>query len=352
MKRIFIISFIIVLFVGGCTVILLLNKQKIEQKSKLEGNLESIPVYVREIRKASLGGTIEVNGSFSAIHELNLQSEGQGKVLLLNVNTGDFVKAGQVIAQLDDELVRSQLSLSAAVLDKARADLKKYEGLLKADAISSQQVEDVKLALKKAETDFATLKKQLDFTAIKAPIQGTITKRYIETGSLLMPGSPVAEIVDISRLKFIAQVAESEAVQIGKGQHVTLTTTIFPGISYRGTVVSVGVKAGDARRFPVEIEMVNDPSHPLKAGMFGTAQFGSAVQKEALIIPRNAIVGSIKSPRVYVAENNKAVLREIRIGSANDYEVEVLEGLREGELVVISGQINLDNNVTVKIVNK
>jgi len=351
MKRIIIISLIIILFVGGCTAILLLNKHKIEEKSKLEGNLESIPVYVQEIRMDTLGGSFEVNGSYSAIHELNLQSEGQGKVLTLNANVGDFVRVGQVIAQLDDELLRSQLSMGNAALDKARTDLKKFEGMLKADAISSQQVEDMKLALRKAETDVAVLKKQLEFTTIKAPIQGNITKRHIEIGSLLMPGSPVAEIVDISRLKFIANVAETEATQVHKGDVVALTTTIFPGITYKGTIVSVGVKADDARRFPVEIETVNDPAHALKAGMFGTVHFGSGNTREALVIPRNAIVGSIKAPRVYVVENNKSVLRDIRIGSANDHQVEVLDGLKKGEIVVISGQINLDNNVSVKIIN-
>lgn len=331
--------------------ILLLNKKKIEEKSKLEGNLETIPVYVMAVKKASLGGDFEVNGSFMAIHELTLMSEGQGKVIDLPVNTGDFVQSGQVIARLDDELVRSQLELANASLDKARADLKKYEGLLKADAISGQQVEDVKLALKKAETDVTTLKKQLDFATIKAPIQGTITSRAIEKGSLLMPGSPVVDIVDVSRLKFIANVAESEAVQILKGQKIQITSSLHPGKKYTGTVVSVGVKADDARRFPVEVEMANDASNPVKAGMFGTAAFGAGSPRETLLIPRNSIVGSIKTPKVYLVENNKSVLRDIRIGSANDREVEVLDGLKEGEVLVISGQINLDNNVAVRIVN-
>jgi RND family efflux transporter MFP subunit len=350
MKRIIIISLITIALVGGCAAILLLNKKKIEEKSKLEGNLESIPVYVMEIKKSTLGGDFEVNGSFIPVHELTLMSEGQGKVVDLLVNTGDFVQSGQVIALLDDELVRSQLALANASLEKARADLKKYEGLLKADAISGQQVEDVKLGLKKAETDVTTLKKQLDFSTIKAPIQGTITRRAIEKGSLLMPGSPVVDIVDVSRLKFIANVAESEAIQIRKGQQIPITSSLYPGIAYSGNVVSVGVKADEARRFPVEIEMVNDASHPLRAGMFGTAAFGSQSSREALLIPRNSIVGSIKTPKVYVVENNKSVLREIRIGSANDHEVEVLDGLKEGEMVVTSGQINLDDNIPVRIV--
>ncbi len=351
MKRIITISVIILALVGGCTAILLLNKKKIDEKSRLEGNLESIPVYVMEVKMATLGGDFEVNGSFVPAHELTLMSEGQGKVVELAVNTGDVVQAGQVIAKLDDELVRSQLALANASLDKARADLKKYEGLLKADAISGQQVEDVRLGLKKAETDVTTLKKQLDFATIKAPIQGTITRRAIEKGSLMMPGSPVVDIVDISRLKFIANVAESEVVRIRKGEQIRITSSLYPGIKYEGKVVSVGVKADDARRFPVEIEMVNNAANPIKAGMFGTALFGEGSPRNALLIPRNSIVGSIKTPKVYLVENNIAVMRDIRIGSANDHDVEVLDGLKAGDVIVTSGQINLDNNVSVKVVN-
>jgi RND family efflux transporter MFP subunit len=352
MKRILTITILVIILVGGCTAILMMNRQKIEEKSKLDGNLQTIPVYAERLKRSAMGTDFEVSGSFSAFRELNLLSEGQGKVVDLLVNTGDFVKAGDVLARLDDELLVSQLGLANATLEKARADVKKYEGLLKADAASGQQVEDVKLALKKAETDVTTLKKQLDFATIRAPVQGTITRRFIEKGSLLMQGAPVVEIVDVSRLKFIANVSESEAVTLKSGQEVPVTSTLFPGIIFKSRVVSVGVKADDARRFPVELELTNDPAHQLKAGMFGTALFGTGTPRETLLISRNAITGSIKMPKVYVVENGKAVLREIRIGSANDHQVEVTGGLTEGEMVITSGQINLDNNVSVKIINQ
>jgi RND family efflux transporter MFP subunit len=317
----------------------------------MDGNLKSIPVFVTKIAKSRISGDFTTNGSFSAIHELTLASEGQGKVVSLLFNTGDFVKQGQVLAKLDDEVLRSQLSLAQVALEKAKTDLRKYEGLLKNDAISSQQVEDARLFVTKSEADVVTLKKQLDNTTIKAPIQGTIVRKMIETGSLLMPGSPVAEIVDISRLKFIANVAESEAVRIKGNQKINLSSSLFPGINYPGTVVSVGVKADESRRFPIEIEMVNDARHPLKAGMFGTAAFSSGMERECLTIPRHTIIGSVKDPQVYIVEGNRAFLRAIRIGSADDKQVEVLDGLKEGELIVTSGQINLDNNTIITIVN-
>jgi len=351
MKRNLIITLIIVALVGACTVTLFYNKKKIDAKSRMDGNLKSIPVFVAEIKKTRVSGNFESNGSFMAIHELILMSEGTGKVVDLRFNTGDIVQAGNVLAQLDDELIRSQLSLAEAAQIKSCNDLKKYIDLLADDAISTQQVEDARLGLKKAETDVTALRKQLDYASIKAPIQGTVTRRFIEKGSLVMPGTPVAEIVDVSRLKFIANVAEIEAVLINPGQKLILISSLFPGITYQGRVISVGVKADDAKRFPVEIELVNDPKHPLKAGMFGSAIFSFGSERETLMIPRHAIVGSIKNPSVYVVEGDKAILRNIRIGTATDQNVEILDGLKEGERVVTSGQINLDNNSTVTIVN-
>jgi membrane fusion protein (multidrug efflux system) len=351
MKKNIVIILVIIVLIGGCSAILLLNKKKIDEKAKIEGNLKSIPVFVMKLQKTSLSGNFVANGTFTSIHELTVMSETQGKVLDYFFSVGDFVASGKTLAKLDDDITRSQLSLAEAALVKALSDKKKYEDLLKEDAISTQQLETVRLELKRGETDVITLKKQLGFMTITAPIQGTVTKRFIEKGSLLIPGAPVAEIVDVSRLKFMVNVTEGEAVQISKGEKVPVTSTMFPGMNYQGTVISVGVKADDTRRFPVEIELVNDAAHPLKSGMFGSATFGNGVSRECLAVPRRSIIGSIKEPRVYVAEGNVAVLKSIRIGAADDKMVEVLEGLKEGDLIVTAGQINLDNNSTISIVN-
>lgn len=350
MKKLLIISVVIVMLVGACTAILMYNKKKIDEKSKLDGNLQQIPVFVADVKTSELKGNFSVDGNFIAIHELMVLSETQGKVKDLLFNTGDVVSRNQALAQLDDDLVRSQLAFAEAALEKSKADMEKFEGLLKAGGVSSQQVEDARLGLLKSRTEVTALKKQLEYATIKAPIQGTVTKRLIETGTVVMPGTPIAEIVDVSRLKMISHVAESEVVQIIKGMKVKVSTSLYPGINYTGTIVSVGVKADDSKRFPVEIEMANDIANPLKAGMFGTATFSFEGKRNVIMIPRNAIVGSIRSPKVYVVENNKAMLKDVSVGSARDKEVEITSGLNPGEIVVTSGQINLDNNAAVRVV--
>jgi len=352
MKRLIIISIIILTLVGACTVTLLYNKKQIDEKANPDVTIRSIPVFVQEAVMKPLNGDFSYQGSFQPVHELLLLSEGQGKVEKILFETGDEVQSGQLLATLDDDLLRSQMTLAEANLAKIERDLAKYEALLKNDAISSQQVEDARLGLVKAQTDVVTLRKQLEYTSIKAPISGTITKRMIEIGSVLMPGSPVANIVDISRLRFVAYMSEAEAVFIQRGSNVAITSSLFPGITYKGRVISVGVKADEAKRFPVEIDVENRRDHTLKAGMFGTALFEGVNGHSALVIPRNALTGSIREPKVFVVQGDSAFLKEIRIGESDDNLVEVTAGLSPGERVVVSGQINLAHGSAVTVVGQ
>lgn len=331
---------------------LFINKKKIDEKSKMEGGLKTIPVFVQEIKGSKMSGDFTSSGTFYPVHEVVVMSEAQGKVVEIDFNTGDFFKQGQTLVRLDDEMIRSNYELAVAAYEKAKKDLMKFESLLKSEATSAQALEDIRLALRKAETDMVTTRKQLENATIKAPIQGTITKKMVENGTLLMPGTPVAEIVDISRLKFITNVSEKQVVNISRGMKLKISSDLFPGVVFNGIVKSVSVKADDAKRFPIEIELSNNTSRSLMAGMYGTASFGFNSEYETLIIPRTAIVGSIRSPRVYVVENNTAILKDIKLGNSTDKAVEVTEGLRAGERVITSGQINLDNNTLVSIVNK
>jgi RND family efflux transporter MFP subunit len=111
------------------------------------------------------------------------------------------------------------------------------------------------------------------------------------------------------------------------------------------------MKADASRRFPVEIEVHNDFNKPIRSGMYGMAFFAGEGTHDAMVIPRTALVGSIKDPAVFVVENDKAVKRSIKVGSANERTIEVLSGLKTGEKVVIAGQINLDDNTPVRISN-
>ena len=352
MKRILVISAIIVLLVGACAVQLFYNKQKIDEASAVEKRSISFPVVVIEVKRGMMQDRFSVTGTMTPAHEVTLSAEGQGRVVSVLFENGDMVSEGQVLARLDDELAKSQLELAKAASSKASKDLEKFEKLLKVDGVTTQQLEDVRLGYTKAQTDLVTAQRMLDNTVIKAPIGGSITKKHIEKGSLVMPGTMVADIVDISRLKFVSTVSEAEVAKLSKGMKGVITVPIYPGKEYEGTVRTMGVKADEARRFAVETDLANDRDKPLRAGMYGTVTFSFSKEREAILAPRRCIAGSIKDPHVFVVENGKAVVRSVVTGTMTDHEVEILSGLNPGDKVIISGQINLEDGSPVTLINQ
>lgn len=342
---------IIVLALAALSFKLYYNKVKIDKNSKMADNQQlTVPVHLTDVKKMKINLDFSESGSFSAIHELILLSESQGRVLQLMVNTGDFVREGQVIAKLDEETARSQYVLAELNFNKLTSDLMKYEELLNGHAITIQQLEEAKISVANAKSNLAIAKKALENTTIKAPIKGTITKKFIEKGSLLTPGVSVVEIVDISSLKFTTSISESQLTFVNIGQKVIIKASAGKN-EYNGTVRMISVKADDSRRYQVEIEVANKTTKTLRSGMEGNVLFRYDNSYEALVIPRKCINGSIKEPVVYIVDDNKAMTKCIKTGIITDDYVEVLDGLKEKDKVVLNGQINLHNGSLVSINN-
>lgn len=351
MKRIIQITVIITILVGACAAKLIYNKSRIDANAQPDTTTIAIPVTIEIASMRPIDNSFSITGTFLANKELTLLSEGQGRVLRVLIDAGDVIKEGQVIAELDDVLIKSQLTLAEANLDKASKDLKKFESMAKSEAVTPQQLQEINLAYLNAEATAVAARKQLDNTKIKAPFSGTITKRYIEKGSLLMPGSQVIDLVDISLLKFNANLSEKEVTTIARGDEIRIQSELYPGYDFTGKIKSIGVKADDAKRYPTEIEIRNSAEKPLRAGMFGVAVFSDGKSADVLALSRKCILGSIKDPQVYVVENNVAVTKKLILGKITDNQVEVLQGLKPGDKVVLSGQINLENGRKVSLVN-
>ncbi len=352
MKRKVVVIVIIVVLTIAFVAKLMLNKKEIDANAKPKEIKVNVPVVVESAKKSIIDNSFNVNGSFLASKELTIMSQTQGKIVKINFDNGDFVKEGQLLVQADIELLTAQKELAEANMLKLKNDLKKFEEMYKSNAVTQQQVEDLKLAFLNAQTNLVTVNKQLEYAMIKAPFSGYISKKYVEKGGMLMPGSPVAELIDINTLKFIANVSESDIEKIKKGDAVKITADIYNGIIYDGKIKSIGFKADDAKRFPVEIEVRNNLSKPVKAGMFGNAFFECEGSHEALLIPRTAIIGSIKEPKVFIIVSNKAESRLLKLGSQSETNIEVIDGLNEGDKVVVAGQINLENGTMVQMVSK
>ena len=190
-------------------------------------------------------------------------------------------------------------------------------------------------------------------TRIKAPISGFINKKYIEPGSILTgaPATNLFDIVNVSKLKLKTTVNENQVASLKVGTQIKVTAGVYPDKSFSGKITFIAAKADSSLNFPVEIEIANNASNDLKAGMYGTANFASKQQKQSMmVVPRNAFVGSVSSNEIFVAENGIAKLRKVTAGRILGDKVEVINGLSDGEKVIVTGQINLQDGNTVEII--
>jgi RND family efflux transporter MFP subunit len=343
MKRLKI--FVVLFLISGAVIALLLNnKAKMEAKTVNNNKTEAYYVKVEPVTSEEMSRTLELVGTITANNDVAVVSESMGKVETVNFKTGDYVTAGSVMFRLDDELKESAYRTAEVNYEKSQKDFERFEALYKNQSVTDAQYESSRLAYLSAGSQYITAKRQYEDTRIKAPISGIVTDKKVDLGAFVNSNTVVANIVDISKLKVKLSVAEKDAFRLKPGDIVSITTDVYPGVKFAGTIEFVSVKGDEAHTYPVEISLKNSKEHPLKVGMFGKVSFKSAEKNKMLVIPREALIGSIKDPKVYVASNGTASLRTIVPGYSSNNKIEVLSGLLEGEQVVVNGQNNLKDN--------
>lgn len=347
------VAVVIIGIVGAMGYQLYANKQVIDEKAKPKAQVDtSVPVRTAQVEERTLNKTLSLTGAFEARKELSIIAETQGRLTQLNIQEGAQVHKGQNIAKIDDTNVRAQLATANAALAKAQKDVERFERLLDAGAISQLQLEDIRLNAQNQQSNVTNIEQMLKYTTPKSPMTGVIKEVMVEEGSFAAPGAPIATVVDISRLKMVVKVAETDIIKVKKGQIVSIQTDVYPNKTFNGKVTLIAVQADEGRKYDVEIELVNNKEFPLKAGMYGDVMITPSGKAETgLFISRNAVVGSVKNAQVYILDQaGIAKLRAVEVGAEEGDQVRILKGLQKGETVITTGQINLSDGKKVEVI--
>lgn len=381
------------------------NKKEIDQAAVQKEEKMVIPVNVESVSKQTIGSAFSYIGTYMPNREVPIGAESQGKILQVMVKEGDFVKQGQVLAKIDDEMLKLKLQAEQAaletqklglitaengvktaqaailtaqtVLNKAKTDVQRFENLAKENATTDIAVQNAKLGVtqaesglnqaemalrqsqmgveqarfgvKSAEIQIKTTEDMIENTRILAPISGVVTARNFDVGAMVGPGVPLGMVTDVSQLKLTVMIPEADVLKFKEGQTVSVMTDIYNGVKFAGRVSLISVKSDNAHGYKVEVAVNNSSSNPIKAGMYGRLMGEGSAGKAGLFIPRNVIVGDIKTPTVFVAQGSKAIMRKVTLGASSGDWLEVAEGLVEGEKLITSGQVNLEDGSPIEI---
>jgi macrolide-specific efflux system membrane fusion protein len=350
MKKKYIIIISIVLFVVIAVVLGISSFSGGENK---ESKIETALVTRRDI-----GSTVIATGIIKPMvgAEVKIGSRISGVVKKLKANIGDYVQAGQIMAELDDAELQAKLNQNLAALNKAKADfeyaklnIERQKSLLQQNFISQQQVDiaetSFKVAeaqLKQAEANVDFAKVQLSYTKIFATTSGVIASvstQEGETVSASLASPTFVSIIDLKRLEVNAYVDETDIGKIKVGQEASFTVDTYSDSDFRGKITAIYPKAviqDNVVNYIVTIEITDFQNKILRPEMTTNVTLYLEMRKNVLTIPTSAIKRERGERFVTVIDGDKKVHRKVKIGWNSNGTTEIVSGLNEGEKVIIS----------------
>ena len=269
----------------------------------------------------------------------------------MHVEEGDAVKEGQVLVSLDGDRLRLELNESEARLRKMQRDFQRNKELQERDLISEGDFERIQYDMEALEAAFNLASLELDYTRIRAPIDGVISERYIKLGNTIKTGDPVYRVTSLDPLVAYLYVPEREFRQLKAGQPVRIEVDALQGSSVDATVTRVSPIVDPVTgTFKITIEL-SGTDHSIKPGMFGRMNILYDVHENALQIPRGAVIERVNESFVFVVEDGKGIRKTVETGFSSDGMIEITTGLTDGENVIVVGHLGLKNDANVQIIN-
>lgn len=348
MKRGIIIGVVVLALLSLMIVKLKSNQKDVQAKIYIHDAKAAVSVEAINPNEHTFESSLTFLGVFDPNVQNTIGSDASGKIIRINVQEGDKVGKGTVLAKIDDELLQLQLQNAEVTIEGQQNDDNRYSTLVKENAVSGVQAEKTKLGLRQAQIQKKTIQKQLKNTTVVAPFSGTITKKSIDLGSVVGPGTQLFEITDIANLKLTVSVPERDIMKFKLNQSVSINADIYGDRQFSGKVTNISIVADKSHNFKVQVTVPN-PKQELRAGMYGSVRLTNNSSKTALSIPRKAMVGSSKKPQVFVIRDGKAKLVSFTAGTSDGEYIEVVDGLQKGDQIVVKGQVNLQDGSNVKL---
>jgi membrane fusion protein (multidrug efflux system) len=312
----------------------------------------AIPIEIAVAARQNISESWQGTANLEPEGEAQVVTKTSGVVLKINVEEGDVVRKGQVLAQLDSDRQRLSLLQSRATLAKMKNDYGRQQQLFERKLIGSEAFERAKFDLETQVAMSQMNELELSYTEIRAPISGVISKRFVKEGNLLTLNQAVFKIDDFDPLQAVLSVPEREMVRIAAGQSVQMLVDAVPGTVFSGTVARVAptVEAGSGT-FRVTAEF-RDATGKLRSGMFGRINLVYQSRDNVLTVPRTALLGEDQSTAsVFVVDGDKAKRQAVKLGYIGAGVAEIVEGISDGAQVVTLGQAALRDGTKVQVLN-
>ena len=317
---------------------------------ELDAAVSATPVEIAEVRRGLIESYYHGSTNLTAAEEAVVVARTRGVVEAIFVEEGDVVRAGERLAQLETERLELEAARSRTQLENLRTAYERAERLHEARMISPNEYDTAKFSFEAEQNNLKLREYELREAAIRATINGVITRRHIKVGHTLNQNAPAFEMKRLDSIEAILNVPEREIGRIHAGQYTRVLVDALPAERFEGRVSRVAPEVDPTTgTFRVTATLANEDGQ-LKPGMFSRVQVRVDQHPDALLTPLEAVIVMRERSSLFVVQDGIAERRTVTTGYVSDGRIEILSGAREGEQVVMTGQGGLRDGAPVRIV--
>jgi membrane fusion protein (multidrug efflux system) len=312
-------------------------------------NTAAIPVQAVPARRGDISLFLMQTTTIEAERQVEILAKVSGQVVRLPAEEGLRVKEGDLLAQLDEAELTINYMRSKVSYETDKSVYERSKEMLENNFIATEDYEAARLQYESSKAAFEAAKLQLEYTGVRAPFNGIVTVRNIELGQRVNVNQSLFTIADFDPLRAKIFIPEKDIARIHVGQQAKITVEAEPGEAFTGLVKMVSpVVDPESGTSKVTID-IQDENEKLKPGMFASVFITTETHQNTIIIPKKALVLESDLDQVYIYRDSLAHKVNLKIGFASGNDIEVLSGLKEGDLVVTAGQDGLREGLPIRI---
>jgi membrane fusion protein (multidrug efflux system) len=308
------------------------------------------PVEVARVSAVPSSHSLSSIGTLSSDESVKLASEIAGRVASFSFQEGQNVKAGEVLVRLDDGLLLAEVEDTEARLKLAEANFKRANTLQQSGSGTTRARDEAVSEREIARAALSLAQVRLGKSVLRAPFDGVAGLREASVGAFIQPGTALVNIEKIDTLKVDFRVPEINLADIKPAMKVIVRVDAFPAQSFEGEIYAIDPLLDvNGRSLRVRAKLANT-NMLLRPGLFARIDVPLPAKGNVVTVPESTIVARSGGTVVFRVQGNKAEEVSVRLGRRTAAEVEIVEGLKEGDVVVTSGQLRLRPDAAVEIV--
>lgn len=325
-------------------------------------------VTVTRVERADISTPLPVSGTVAALpnQDVRVSSLVPGRVARMMVAEGDHVRAGLVLAKIDDRPYEDQAQQAGAAVEQARASVEnarlnrdRNESLFERGIAARKELEDARTqlsineaALRQAEAALALARLQLTRTEVRSPLGGVVVKRLVSVGEQVdgTAAQPLFEVANLNEVELFGNVPAVYLPKVHLGQTLRIATEALPGRDFVARVVAISPAVDPSTNVGLVRIRIANTSCLLRLGMYLTAELPLDTHKQALVVPPRAVYRDQDGrPLVYRVEGDNADAVPVKIGLETQERTELLEGVQAGDTVILNNGYGLGEHSKVKV---